>query len=121
MSLKSNLLLGAVLIAGVGSAAPAFAGCNGVVDQLRWGCAVWDNNNGPQYPYYKAKFIPVPGLNVPAGTALQVRGADLVDAKTGKLVASGGGNLVASGGGNLVASGGGNLVAQGGGNVVVRQ
>lgn len=63
--------------------------------------------------------IMVPGLNVPKGTRLAIRGADLINATTGALVASGGGNLVASGGGNLVASGGGNLVASGGGNVVV--
>ena len=30
------------------------AGCNGVVDQFKWGCAAWDNNNGPQFPHYKA-------------------------------------------------------------------
>src|SRR5690606_27058383 len=30
-------------------AAPAHAaGCNGVVNIFQWGCAPWDNNNGPQ-------------------------------------------------------------------------
>lgn len=28
-------------------------GCNGVVNQAVWGCAAWDNNNGPQFPNYK--------------------------------------------------------------------
>lgn len=36
------------------------AGCNGVVDVFRWGCAPWDNNNGPRYPYYKTKRFVIP-------------------------------------------------------------
>lgn len=30
------------------------AGCNGVVNPVVWGCAPWDNNNGPGFPNYKA-------------------------------------------------------------------
>lgn len=123
---RNRLLVAVSGLAAVGATSASAAGCNGVVSQLEWGCAAWDNNNGPQYPHYKGsassapKTIHVPGLNVPAGTVLRIQGADLVDAKTGRLVASGGGNLVASGGGNLVASGGGNLVASGGGNLTIR-
>lgn len=29
-------------------------GCNGVVNPAVWGCAPWDNNNGPKFPNYKA-------------------------------------------------------------------
>lgn len=29
------------------------AGCNGVINPAVWGCAPWDNNNGPKYPNYK--------------------------------------------------------------------
>ena len=36
-----------------GSNEASARGCNGVVDQFKWGCAAWDNNNGPQYPHYK--------------------------------------------------------------------
>ncbi len=87
------------------SALPAAAnGCNGVVSQLEWGCAAWDNNNGPQFPHYNKTAAPAR----PAASQVMGNGNG--------LVASGGGNLVASGGGNLVASGGGNLVASGGGN-----
>jgi hypothetical protein len=40
-------------IAFVALSPAAFAnGCNGVVSQLEWGCAAWDNNNGPQFPHY---------------------------------------------------------------------
>ena len=109
------LVAGAALAcATVGSASAK--GCNGVVDQLRWGCAVWDNNNGPQYPYYKAKQIHVSGLNVPEGTKLRVSGNNLVDVATGRIVAAGAGNVIAPGGGNVIAIGGGNVVAPGGGN-----
>jgi hypothetical protein len=34
------------------SSAALANGCNGVVSQLEWGCAAWDNNNGPQFPHY---------------------------------------------------------------------
>ena len=34
---------------------PASAnGCNGVVSPAEWGCAPWDNNNGPQFKHYRA-------------------------------------------------------------------
>ncbi len=47
--------------ASVLTAAPASAnGCNGVVSLAEWGCAPWDNNNGPQYPYYQGSANPAP-------------------------------------------------------------
>jgi len=44
----------AVIAFGIAASPPAKAsGCNGVVSPLEWGCAPWDNNNGPQYPHYQ--------------------------------------------------------------------
>jgi hypothetical protein len=65
------------------------------------------------------RMMTVPGLNVPAGTPLSIRGADLVNARTGQVVAPGGANVVAAGSGNVVAPGGANVVAAGGGNIAV--
>lgn len=51
----SLAVLGLVAGASVLAAGPASArGCNGVVSQGEWGCAYWDNNNGPQFPHYRA-------------------------------------------------------------------
>lgn len=35
-------------------------GCNGVVNPLLAGCTRSDNNDGPQFPYYKVNRISVP-------------------------------------------------------------
>ena len=104
----------------------AARGCNGVVNQLEWGCAAWDNNNGPQYPHYKGN---APAAKPAAAAAAATPKPVLVPNAGAGIVAQGGGNIVAQGGGNLkngngiVAQGGGNLkngngiVAQGGGNM----
>jgi hypothetical protein len=46
-------------------------GCNGVVNAAVWGCAPWDNNNGPQFPNYKkpAKAQPQAKVAAPSATA----------------------------------------------------
>ena len=36
-------------------------GCNGVVNPLLAGCTRSDNNDGPQFPYYKVNRVSVPG------------------------------------------------------------
>lgn len=105
--------IAAASLALVAGAAPAMAGtgCNGVVDWFKWGCAGWDNNNGPKFPYFKKKM-----QSVPAGT-------QVID-KNGVWMAQINGQwapIVAQGGGNIVAQGGGNIVAQGGGNFWVQQ
>ncbi len=97
--------------------APAYAaGCNGVVDIFRWGCAPWDNNNGANYPFYRKV-----QTSVPSGAQVRVRDSSaevLINGQwlpvvggTAAIVAAGGGNIVAAGGGNIVAAGGGNLRA----------
>jgi hypothetical protein len=47
----------AVVVSSIGvySAGAVAAGCNGVVNPSVWGCAPWDNNNGPKFPNYKPK------------------------------------------------------------------
>ena len=120
--ISKKIVLGLVAATALGAAGAANAGtgCNGIVNQFIWGCAFWDNNNGPQYPFYKKKVVNVPAsANVAAGTLLKVSGSNLIDARTGRIVAAGAGNIIAQGGGNIIAQGGGNIIAQGGGNVVV--
>lgn len=117
MTITKRRLALAAAIAASTLATPAMAGtgCNGVVNVFQWGCAPWDNNNGPNYPYYKKVARPVPAgatrVQIKGDTALAtVNGQQMpIIGGTSALVAAGGGNLVASGGGNLVASGGGNL------------
>lgn len=113
--LKIVLAAVAVSMAG-GAAAPALAaGCNGVVNIFKWGCAPWDNNNGPQHPYYVKKTVGIaPGTPVKCerGACLAyVNGAwvPVVLPSGAQLVGNDGASLVAAGGGNLVAAGGGNL------------
>ena len=116
----------ALLVTGVLTAGPASAaGCNGVVNQLVWGCAAWDNNNGPQFPNYKAprqaaQPAPRPTHVVPQ----QAQRPVIAPNSSAGIVAAGGGNaqqraqagIVAAGGGNAVNKSG--IVAAGGGNAV---
>jgi hypothetical protein len=118
---------GAFLLAGPAHA----AGCNGHVNPAEWGCAPWDNNNGPQFPHYKKPPAQVqhapaqvqqPRQPQPARTPPTVignqGGAGIVAQGGGNIVSQGGGNIVSQGGGNIVSQGGGNIVSQGGGNIV---
>ncbi len=89
-------------------------GCNGVVNILVWGCAPWDNNNGPKYPYYRKK-----KQNLPANqTQIVDRNGQKMALYNGQYYPLAGGNVIAPGGANVVASGGGNVVASGGGNMI---
>ena len=133
---KSSVLFAApaVIVAGVLFASLAnAAGCNGVVDQLKWGCAAWDNNNGPQYPHYKkpqtqhapARVAPAaPSAQAPRPTIAPNAGNRLIGNDGAGIVAAGGGNavnksgIVAAGGGNAVNKSGSGIVAAGGGNAV---
>ena len=103
----------AVVAAGLSLATPASAGtgCNGVVNWFVWGCAGWDNNNGPQFPYYRKRQV-----SVPAGTPAKVERGVVYAQVNGQWAP-----LVGAGAGNLVGAGAGNLVTQGGGNAWVGQ
>ncbi len=97
-------------------------GCNGVVNQLEWGCAAWDNNNGPQYPHYKgpakAAAPAKPAASVPPPAVAAGAQRPVVGPNGGSgIVASGAGNIVASGAGNAVPKNGNGIVASGAGNL----
>ena len=49
-------------------------GCNGVVNPAVWGCAPWDNNNGPDFPNYKAPAKTQPRVQAPARVAPPTQG-----------------------------------------------
>ena len=84
-------------------AAPANAGtgCNGVINPFVWGCAPWDNNNGPNFPYYKKSTISVPANKVK------------IENKNGQAMGQYNGQwypVISTGGGNV------KLIGQAGGN-----
>lgn len=59
---KHTALAAAAALSSIVISAPASAGtgCNDVVNNFVWGCAEWNSNNGPQYPYYRKKTITIP-------------------------------------------------------------
>ena len=83
------------------AATPANAGtgCNGVVNPLVWGCAPWDNNNGPNFPYYKKKELRIPQAKA---QVFNQNGVQLVkDLRTGQVhpvIANDGASVIATGG-----------------------
>jgi hypothetical protein len=113
---KTISFVATALLVGAANSASA-KGCNGHVEPLRWGCAAWDNNNGPNYPYYKAPARQQAQPTVPQ-TALashsltvplsSVRGYPVgstvvVNGVAYKLISQDGGgfaHLIATGGGN---------------------
>lgn len=112
----SRLLIAAIAIATAGTATPALAaGCNGVVDIFKWGCAPWDNN-GPKYPYFKKTIVT---RNAPRGSPIQIKDGAAMVQINGQWypVADGAAGVVAAAGGNVVAAGGGNVIAAGGLNL----
>ena len=125
---RAVLSVSAVLaLGGLVNGAALAAGCNGVVDQFKWGCAAWDNNNGPQFPHYKPPQQKKPVAAKPAPPAPKVIPpvTGIASQKPSGMVAAGGGNLHSQNKGGMVAAGGGNLqnqnksgmVAAGGGNL----
>jgi hypothetical protein len=97
--------------------ASAGTGCNGVVNILVWGCAPWDNNNGPRFPYYRKKQV---DMRAPAGSKITLKdGAAMIEVGGKQYPVVGGANAVAAGGANAVAAGGANVVAAGGMNLKV--
>ena len=106
-------IAGAVSLSALSTPAYAGTGCNGVVAWWVWGCAPWDNNNGPQFPYYRKQQV-----SIPAGSKITINGNAASATVNGQQIPiAGGASVVAQGGGNVVAQGGGNIVASGGGNL----
>lgn len=87
--------------------ATAGTGCNGVINILEWGCAPWDNNNGPQFKYWKKQEVNAPVSQV---KIVDVKGQRMAEYK-GKtwVIAPGAGNVIAPGAGNVIAPGAGNM------------
>lgn len=106
MKTARYVLAAGALIAGLAATGPArAAGCNGVVDFFRWGCAPWDNNNGPKFPYYSKKVVT---MRAPAGSKIETKnGASMIDINGVKYPVAAG--VVAAGGGNVVSAGGANV------------
>ena len=91
-------------------------GCNGVVSQLEWGCAAWDNNNGPQFPHYKKPATThAPAARIaPAAAPTQAQRPAIAPNSGNRLIGNDGAGLVAAGAGNVQSKSG--VVAAGGGN-----
>lgn len=115
---KVAAIAAGMLVAAVSSPAYAGTGCNGVVNIFQWGCAPWDNNNGPQYPYYRKKQVT---MKAPNGSRITVKdGHAMVTINgTNYPVVGGASGVVSAGGGNVVSAGGGNVVSAGGLNLRV--
>lgn len=90
-------------------------GCNGVVDPLKWGCAAWDNNNGPQYPNYKPPAKAAKPAVAPAVSAAQPQRPPAVSNNSNAVVNRNGGKLITNDGGSLITNDGGSLVGNAGG------
>ncbi|HEX8301488.1 hypothetical protein [Sphingomonas sp.] len=120
-NIRIKLAAAAIAIAATGAfAAPAYAGtgCNGVVNIFVWGCAPWDNNNGPKFPYYKKRTT---AMQAPKGSKITLKdGHAMVNINGREFPVVGGANgVIAAGGGNIISGGAGNVVASGGLNLQV--
>jgi hypothetical protein len=94
------------------SATARAKGCNGVVDQLKWGCAAWDNNNGPQYPHYKAPQTaqPAPAKVAPAPTAARAPALQPPKPNAGSgIVSRDGAGVISRDGAGLIGNDGASL------------
>lgn len=102
---KSSLRLGLAVAASAAClsvATPASArGCNGVINPLVWGCAPWDNNNGPNFPYFKKTQITIPKDKAQIVTQMGVQMVrDLRTGAVHPLIGQAAGNIIARGGQN---------------------
>ena len=124
----SNLRFALVTAAALGVvavASPASArGCNGVVNPLVWGCAPWDNNNGPSFPNYRPPASNNEGssastnIRIPASHAQQFRWSQgnrqfLYQGRWYNLIGNDGGSLIGNDGASLIGNDGGSLRRRG--------
>lgn len=97
--------------------ASAGTGCNGVINIFVWGCAPWDNNSGPRFPYHRKQQV---DMRVPAGSKIVTKdGAAMVEVGGKQYPVVGGAGVISAGGANVVSAGGANVVAAGGMNLKV--
>jgi hypothetical protein len=122
------------------------AGCNGHVEPQTWGCAPWDNNNGPKFPHYKAPAHHAPVHHAaPAAPALRAppppvhhaspshpghhqaptaqlpgqrpQGNGLIG-DAGSTMRPKGNGAVSQGAGNILGNSSSGVISQGGGNFI---
>ncbi len=101
-------VMAAVVVASVAVSAPAnAAGCNGVVNPLVWGCAPWDNNNGPQFPNWRGA---APAAKNNSGSAASAAAERERQARAAAMAAAAaqaqGGRLIGNDGSTLVGNDG---------------
>ena len=95
-------VLSAASLFAMGFASPAdAAGCNGVVNPAIWGCAPWDNNNGPNYPYYKKKAAPSPIAKGATSTPGSGVSPNAPGRNGGSLIGNDGGSLIGNDGAGI--------------------
>ena len=102
MKVRAALISSAIVaLAAIATPANAGTGCNGVINPFVWGCAPWDNNNGPKFPYYKKV-----NVTIPKGKAqvFDQNGARMVrDLRSGQVfpvISTDGAGIIAAGAGN---------------------
>ena len=127
MTQKRSVFAAYILLAagayGMSAGDAMAAGCNGVVDQFKWGCAAWDNNNGPQYPHYKApkkttqpaakvappKAAPVVRAPQPHNPSVAPNGNRIISRDGAGLIGHDGATLIGQDGAGLVGNAGGTM------------
>jgi hypothetical protein len=85
-------------------------GCNGVVSPMEWGCAAWDNNNGPEFPHYKKKA----SASQPARASAQ----PTVAPPKQSVAPNAGVGIISGGAGNAVPRNSSGIISGGAGNAV---
>jgi hypothetical protein len=111
-TIHASLILCSFAIASLAAVDASAKGCNGHVDVREWGCAPWDNNNGPKFPHYQAprRAAPAPVAKVAPTVPQQHAGVAVAPVKSGASVIShDGGTLIGHDGGSLIGHDGGSM------------
>ena len=98
----------AVAAAAISSPAVAGTGCNGVVNVFVWGCAPWDNNSGPRFPYFRKKLLASPANGTQIVTKDGVRMA-LRNGTHYPLIGQDGAGVIGQDGAGFISNNGGTL------------
>jgi hypothetical protein len=92
-------LAAAAAFSGLSATSASAAGCNGVVNPFVWHCAPWDNNNGPQFPYFQPKKVTIPAAKA---QIVREKGVEMVkDLRSGQVMP-----IISRDGAGVVAAGG---------------
>jgi hypothetical protein len=85
-------------------------GCNGVVSPMEWGCAAWDNNNGPEFPHYKKKASAAKPATAPAQPVVAPPKQVVAPNAGAGIISGGAGNAVPKNSSGIISGGAGNAV-----------